>query len=73
MVSWDSRRLVTVASTIASISGRMIEYSPVSSKRITTAVIGARDAPEKTAPMPTKAYAPTAPAVSGSRPCATAP
>ena len=31
-----------MASTIASINGRMIVYSPVSSKRITTAVIGAR-------------------------------
>ena len=44
-----------VASTMASISGRMIVYSPVSSNRITTAVIGARAAPANTAPIPTSA------------------
>ncbi|GGV72465.1 hypothetical protein GCM10010277_85470 [Streptomyces longisporoflavus] len=53
--------------TIASISGRMMEYSPVGSKRITTAVIGAREAPAKTAAMPTSAYAPTDPAEGGAQ------
>ena len=43
------------ASTMASISGRMIVYSPVSSNMMTTAVIGARAAPAKTAPIPTRA------------------
>ena len=38
--------------TIAVISGRMIEYSPVSSNMMMTAVIGARAAPAKTAPIP---------------------
>lgn len=55
MLSRDSRRLTVVAGAIASINGRMTEYSPVSSKRITAAVIGARAAPAKTAPMATSA------------------
>jgi len=61
MVSCEIRWLRPVASTMASISGRMIEYSPVSSNMITTAVIGARAEPAKTAPMPTRANAPTDP------------
>ena len=48
----ESRWLTPVASTMAAISGRMIEYSPVSSNMMTTAVIGARAAPANTAPMP---------------------
>lgn len=47
-------RLTSVASTIASMSGRMMEYSPVSSNMM----IGARATPVKTAPMPTSPYAP---------------
>ena len=52
MVSTDSARPTPVAQTMATMSGRMIEYSPVSSNRMITAVIGARAAPAKTAPMP---------------------
>ena len=55
MVSPVSRWLTPVASTIATISGRMMVYSPVSSNMMITAVIGARAAPAKTAPMPIRA------------------
>ena len=65
MVSREIRWLTPVASTIAVISGRMIEYSPVSSNMMTTAVIGARAEPAKTAPMPIRAYAPAGPAMPG--------
>ena len=41
-MSSESRRLTPLATTIASISGRMMVYSPVSSKTMITAVIGAR-------------------------------
>ena len=51
---------------MATISGRMMVYSPVSSNRITTAVIGVRAAPANTAPMPTSAYAPGGPVTWGS-------
>jgi hypothetical protein len=56
-----------VARTIANINGRMIEYSPVSSKTMITAVIGARAAPANTAPIPTSPYAPAGPANVGAR------
>jgi hypothetical protein len=44
MVSRDSIRPMPVARTIAVIRGRMIEYSPVSSNMMMTAVMGARAA-----------------------------
>ena len=67
MVSPDRARLTPVASTMAAISGRMIEYSPVSSNMMITAVMGARAAPAKTAPMPIRPYAPTGPVMPGAR------
>ena len=51
----------------------MIWKSPVSSKMIMTAVIGARAAAANTAPIPTRPYAPAATAMPGSRLCAAAP
>ena len=44
--------------TTASMRGRIIEYSPGSSNRMITAVMGARAAPPNTAPIPTSANAP---------------
>lgn len=52
MGSLLSTWLMAVETTIAVISGRMIEYSPVGSNKMVTAVIGARAAPPKTAPIP---------------------
>ena len=52
MVSPERGWLTPVARTMAAISGRMMVYSPVSSNMMMTAVIGARAAPAKTAPMP---------------------
>ena len=65
MLSRDRRWLVALASTIATIIGRMIVYSPVSSNKMITAVIGARAAPANTAPMPINAYTPGEPATPG--------
>ncbi len=65
MVSFDRARLTPVARTIAVISGRMMVYSPVSSNMMITAVMGARAAPAKTAPIPISPYAPTGPAMPG--------
>ncbi len=73
MVSREMRLLTPVASTIAAISGRMIEYSPVSSNMMMTAVIGARAAPANTAPMPIRPYAPTGPTRPGARWCSAVP
>ena len=52
MVSRDIRWLMPVATAMAVINGRMMVYSPVNSNMMITAVIGARAAPAKTAPMP---------------------
>ena len=60
-----SRWLTPVAKTMAVIRGSMTLYSLVSSNRMTTAVMGARAAPAKTAPMPMSAYAPAGPAKPG--------
>ncbi|KZM74735.1 hypothetical protein [Nocardia terpenica] len=45
MVSFDSTRETAVAATMASMSGRMMVYSPVSSNKTMIAVIAARVAP----------------------------
>jgi len=58
---------------MAVISGRMIVYSPVSSNKITTPVIGARVALAKTAPMPINPYTPAAPATPGMAWCSNCP
>lgn len=60
MVSRVKVWLSAVATTTASISGRMMLYSPVISKMMITAVIGARAAAANTAPIPTSPYAPGA-------------
>ncbi len=65
--------LTAVATTIAIMSGRITEYSPVSSNTMITAVIGARAAPANTAPMPTSAYAPAGAVRLGSAVCASCP
>ncbi len=48
-------------------------YSPVSSRMLTTAVIGARAAAANTAPMPTGPYAPAGPVKSGQAACSKPP
>lgn len=55
MVSGLIARETAVATTTASISGRMIVYSPVSSNMMMTAVIGALAEPANTAAIPTSA------------------
>ncbi|SKT63325.1 Uncharacterised protein [Mycobacteroides abscessus subsp. abscessus] len=55
MVCSPSMRAVKVAKETAIIRGRMIEYWPVSSNNVTTAVIGPPVAPPSSAPMPIKA------------------
>ncbi len=73
MVSLLNRLLVPAASTMANISGRMIRYSPVSSKMMRTAVMGALAAPANTVPIPTSPYAPAGPVDPGKRWCTRMP
>ena len=56
--------LSAVETTIASISGMIMPASPVNSKMIKTAEMGARAA-AKTAAIPTRPYAPGAAATPG--------
>ena len=56
----DRNRLMKVASTVASMRGTRSACCPVISMMSRTAVIGARAAPAKTAPMPITPKTPAA-------------